>query len=93
MSASRRKPMKTRKPRRAGRPPAGEGGERVTDYPQLSMRVPSEMKARLMALSAVTGRAQWRLVVEALDCFLEELPSTDRELVTGLSRRLLRAAS
>jgi len=78
--------------RRAGRPPAGaKEGERVKDYPQLSIRVPAEMKARVNALSAVTGKAQWRLIVEAVDCFFEDLPPTDRELVAGLSERLLRA--
>jgi len=80
--------------RRAGRPPAGaREGERVKDYPQLSIRVPMEMKARLNALSAVTGLAQWRVIVEAIDCFVSDLPPTDRELVDGLSARLLRAAS
>ena len=78
--------------RRAGRPPAGaRAGEKVKDYPQLSIRVPIEMKARLNALSAVTGLAQWRVVVEAIDCFLSDLPPRDRELVDGLSERLLRA--
>ena len=46
---------------------------------------------RLNALSAVTGLAQWRVIVEAIDCFLHDLPPTDRELVDGLSERLLRA--
>jgi predicted DNA-binding protein len=78
--------------RKAGRPPAGaREGEKVKDYPQLSIRVPVEMKARLNALSAVTGLAQWRVVVEAIDCFVDDLPATDRELLDGLSRRLLRA--
>jgi predicted DNA-binding protein len=78
--------------RRAGRPPAGaREGEKVKDYPQLSIRVPVEMKARLNALSAVTGLAQWRVIVEAIDCFHHDLPPTDRELVDGLSERLMRA--
>ena len=78
--------------RRAGRPPAGaREGEKVKDYPQLSIRVPLEMKARLNALSAVTGLAQWRVIVEAIDCFLHDLPPNDRELVDGLSERLMRA--
>jgi len=77
--------------RRAGRPPAGaKEGEKVKDYPQLSIRVPAEMKARLNALSAVMGLAQWRVVVEAIDCFVQELSPTDRALVDGLSQRLLR---
>jgi predicted DNA-binding protein len=78
--------------RRAGRPPAGaREGEKVKDYPQLSIRVPVEMKARLNALSAVTGLAQWRVIVEAIDCFVSDLPQPDRELVDGLSERLMRA--
>jgi predicted DNA-binding protein len=78
--------------RRAGRPPAGaKQGEKVKDYPQLSIRVPVEFKARLNALSAVTGLAQWRVIVEAINCFFQDLPPTDQELVDGLSERLLRA--
>ena len=42
--------------RRIGRPPAGaRDGEKVKDYPQLSIRLPGEVKARLQALSR-TGR-------------------------------------
>ena len=78
--------------RRAGRPPAGaREGEKVKDYPQLSVRLPIEMKARLNALSAVTGLAQWRVIVEAIDCLLCGLPANDRALVDGLSERLIRA--
>jgi len=79
--------------RRVGRPPAGaREGEKVKDYPQLSVRVPHEMKARLNALSAVTGLAQWRIIVEAIDCFLHDLPPTDRDLVDGLSERFRKAS-
>jgi predicted DNA-binding protein len=53
--------------------------------------MPAEMKARLNALSAVTGLAQWRLIVEAIDCFFDDLPDNDRELVVGLSQRLMKA--
>jgi len=78
--------------RRVGRPPAGaKKGEKVKDYPQLSIRVPLEFKVRLNALSAVTGLAQWRVIVEAINCFFQDLPPNDRELVDGLSERLRRA--
>src|SRR5438552_3131980 len=77
--------------RRAGRPPAGaRDGERVKDYPQLSIRVPMEMKARLNALSAVTGLSQWRVIVEAIDCLQHGLSPNDRQLVDGLSEQLMR---
>lgn len=76
--------------RRVGRPPAGaREGERVKDYPQLSIRVPQEFKARLTAMSAVTGLAQWRVIVEAINCMFHDLPPNDRDLVNGLSERLL----
>jgi predicted DNA-binding protein len=78
--------------RRVGRPPAGaKEGEKVKDYPQLSIRVPNEFKARLNALSAVTGLAQWRIIIEAINCFFHDLPQRDRDLVDGLSERLMRA--
>ena len=78
--------------RRVGRPPAGaREGEKVKDYPQLSIRVPIEFKARLNAISAVTGLAQWRVIMEAINCFNDDLPKSERDLVDGLSERLLRA--
>jgi len=83
---------RVRERRRAGRPPAGaREGERVKDYPQLSIRVPIEMKARLNAISAVTGLSQWRVIVEAIECLLVGLDATDRKLVDGLSQRLMNA--
>jgi hypothetical protein len=84
--------LKMKDRRRVGRPPAGaREGERVKDYPQLSIRVPLEFKARLNALSAVTGLAQWRVIMEAINCFNDELPKSERDLVDGLSERLMRA--
>ena len=76
--------------RRGGRPPAGaREGEKVKDYPQLSLRVPVEMKARLNALSVVMGLSQWRVIGQALDCFFDGLPASERELVAGISQRLM----
>jgi predicted DNA-binding protein len=56
------------------------------------VRVPHEFKARLNALSAVTGLAQWRVIVEAINCFVSDLPPTDRALVDGISERLMKAS-
>jgi predicted DNA-binding protein len=56
----------------------------------LSIRVPVEFKARLNALSAVTGLSQWRLVTEAINCFFDGLSANDQALVDGLSERLMR---
>jgi len=88
-SAKQRRPI--------GRPPAGErDGERVKDYPQLSIRLPLEVKATLQALSLVSARPQWRVVVEAIDCYLRGRPDHEQGMVDELlgrsrSRTLRRA--
>ena len=54
--------------RRVGRPPAGaRDGERVKDYPQLSIRLPADVKAKLYALSLIESRPQWRVITDAID--------------------------
>ena len=56
--------------RRIGRPPAGaRAGEKVKDYPQLSIRLPAEVKAKLQALSLIESRPQWRVITDAIDCY------------------------
>jgi predicted DNA-binding protein len=79
-------PRKTAKSQpRIGRPPAGaREGERVKDYPQLSIRVPADVKATLHALSVFRSRPQWRLIVEAIDCYLRERPDDERRFVEEL---------
>jgi len=74
--------------RRIGRPPAGaREGEKVKDYPQLSIRVPGEVKARLQALSAVKARPQWRIITDAIDCYLRERPDSERRRINEMVRR------
>jgi predicted DNA-binding protein len=80
---------KAEKPRRRiGRPPAGaREGEKVKDYPQLSIRVPGEVKARLHALSAVKARPQWRIITDAIDCYLRARPDGERKLILAMLNR------
>jgi hypothetical protein len=47
-------------------------------------------KARLNAMSTVTGVAQWRVIVQAINCLFHALSPTDREAVDGLSERMTR---
>jgi len=76
-------------PRRSGRPPAGaREGEKVKDYPQLSIRVPGDIKAKLQALSLVSAQPQWRLVTDAIDCYLRERPEAEQQMVADLVGRL-----
>jgi hypothetical protein len=80
---------KVEKPRRRiGRPPAGaREGEKVKDYPQLSIRVPGEVKARLQALSAVKARPQWRIITDAIDCYLRDRPDGERKQISDMLNR------
>jgi hypothetical protein len=74
--------------RRIGRPPAGaRAGEKVKDYPQLSIRLPADVRAKLQALSIVIGRPQWRLIIESIECFLRERPEAAQQMVADLVGR------
>jgi hypothetical protein len=75
---------------KVGRPPAGDGGTRVKDYPQVSFRLPIETRNKLVALSKVRNQPQWRLVVESVECYLRDLP---RQEQTQMTRLLFRGRS
>src|SRR5438067_2388024 len=73
---------------RIGRPPAGaRAGEKVKDYPQLSIRLPGDIKAKLQALSVVSARPQWRIITDAIDCYVRERPEPERRMVDELVSR------
>jgi predicted DNA-binding protein len=74
--------------RRIGRPPAGaREGEKVKDYPQLSIRLPAEVKAKLQALSLVSARPQWRLISDAIECYLRDRSDREQHMVEVIVRR------
>jgi predicted DNA-binding protein len=74
--------------RRIGRPPAGaRAGEKVKDYPQLSVRLPDEVKATLQALSVMASRPQWRIITDAIECYLRERTEAERRMVAELAGR------
>ena len=77
-----------RERRRIGRPPAGaRAGEKVKDYPQLSIRLPGEVKATLQALSLIASRPQWRIITDAIACYVRERPEAERKMVDELVGR------
>lgn len=81
----------TRERRRIGRPPAGaRAGEKVKDYPQLSIRLPVDVKAKLQALSLIAARPQWRIITDAIDCYLRERSDAERKMVDELAGRRTR---
>jgi hypothetical protein len=76
------------KRRRAGRPPAGaRPGERVKDYPQVSLRIPPALKSQLHALGILRSKPQWRILIDAIDCLMRELPESERRMVRKIAKR------
>jgi predicted DNA-binding protein len=66
----------------------------VREYPQVSLRLPPETKAKLQALSAVSAMAQWRIVTAALDCFFRERSAVEqRQVLSHMASSSARRAS
>jgi hypothetical protein len=76
------------KPRgRIGRPVTGrQAGEKVSEYHQLTVRVPDADVGLLTALSGVLSRPRWWVVSEALRAFAGEAPGLSED-----QRRAIRA--
>ena len=84
--ATPRKLSKVSRP--IGRPPAGaREGEKVKDYPQLSIRLPADVKAKLQALGLISAKPHWRLISDALECYLREHSEAERRIVEELVGR------
>jgi hypothetical protein len=76
-----------RKRGRVGRPPVGAYGEKVSEYPQVMIRLPGGTKAVLDALSGVTGTPIWRLIDQAVQVYVAQLPPAERRLLRGVRSR------
>ena len=59
----------------------------MKDYPQLSIRLPGEVKARLQALSLIHSRPQWRIITDAIDCYVRARPESERRIVEEIAGR------
>ena len=75
------------KPQRLGRPPIGRKGEKVSDYPQVMIRLPHATKDVLEALSGLTGTPVWRLIDEAVDVYVKQLSDSERRLLASVRQR------
>ena len=74
--------------KKRGRPPGGDKpGERVVDYPQLSVRVPRATLRKLRAAATVQRLSHAKVLADAIDRYLDALPADQRGLVEGLLRR------
>ena len=64
--------------RKAGRPPGGIDGQRVRDYPQVSIRVPPKFYAQLATLTRTTGLSRLEIFIRAIDCYESSLRAQRR---------------
>jgi len=53
-------------------------GQRVRDYPQVSIRVPPKLHAQLAMLTRQTGMSRLEIFMEAIDCFESSLRGSRR---------------
>lgn len=74
-------------PKRQGRPPKGEGGSRIQDYPRQTLRLPPVTAARLKAWADISGVPMWRLIADSIEAQLAQLTGEDAKDVQRLARR------
>lgn len=75
--------------KRMGRPPAGEGGEMVSEYPKLTISMKAETKARLEALRSITREPAWKIIDAALEEYFRALSSKDRKAIEAVADRVI----
>jgi predicted DNA-binding protein len=73
-----------------GRPASGPGGAKVSQYPQLTVRLPAETKARLTTLSLLTATPVWKIIETAVETYVQHLPDDERKLLGSIADRLAR---
>jgi hypothetical protein len=65
-----------------GRPRGGvRPGERLRDYPTMTVRVPPETRAMLKALCASEQLPAWQMIRHLVVCFIRDLPPHQRRAV------------
>lgn len=74
--------------RKPGRPPSGPAGERVSEYPSLTVRIPRATHRQLHSLSTLKHVPVWRLVDAAVSAYVSELPPDERRLVTQFAAKM-----
>lgn len=76
------------KNKRTGRPPSGEDGSMVSEYPKLTITMKADTKARLEALRSITREPAWKIIDLALEEYFRSLPQKDRKTVETVSKSL-----
>lgn len=73
---------------RGGRPPSGPAGERVSEYPTLTVRLPQATKDALTSLSALRRLPVWKMLDTAVCAYLETLPADERRVVAQFTAKM-----
>jgi len=73
--------------RKRGRPPAGDGGQKVSDWGQTTLRLPDTTRQLLMAIGGMTGLPAWRIIERALQAYVQRLPDEDRRALAVVRSR------
>ena len=82
--SSRKRDARARLP---GRPRGGvRAGERVRDYPTLTVRVPDDTKALLKALGGHMDLPLWQTIRHVTVCFVRDLPVNARRTIVRRAR-------
>jgi hypothetical protein len=73
--------------RKRGRPRGGvRPGERLRDYPVLTVRVPPDTRAMFAALCVRRRKPRWVMLRHLIVCFVRNLPASERRRIVQRSR-------
>jgi len=61
----------------------------VSEYPQLTIRLPAATKAKLTTLSLLTANPIWRIIDRAVDIYVHNLPEPERSRLGDIAERLV----
>ena len=73
--------------KRPGRPPSGPGGERISDWKPLTIRLPPLRRAELDAVAFLQEKPVSAVVDDALAAYLKGLPASEKRLVGEIVRK------
>jgi len=87
MTKKRPSNRETRPASTRGRPREGlRPGERVRDYPTVTVRLPDDVRAMLHALCAQLDLPLWQTIRQLTVCFVRELPVVERRAIMRRAR-------
>jgi hypothetical protein len=83
--AKRKRTRKRRSKDGRGRKPTGlVEGEKVSEYPRLTVRVPADVRDDLKAVARLQGRQEWRVLVDAIRAYCTPLLGRERAGIANL---------